>query len=433
MFLPSLTDTLIHILWCVRCVSQMLHPQGESAMTSPTPILPRTISHTVPRTVASLAAFTVGIAPAARSETIALDFSVPHAKTVSPPPTLPQPPRPKKVPVALRFDIPKASPTEKMAIAEVTIEDVAIEPLPAVVPPPATTPLPVPKPPIAQTAKPLPPPPPEAPKPKPQPPPQVAQIPEAWWQQGSESPLAIALGAAEGTRRYDGSRTPIYYWHTDPGNYADNFGTFSYQHLQPVEKAPVVAAKTADRKRQISANLGLAEIADRRQLARIQKYYEQMRQQAFEKGMNLNQQELIAGLDLANQAPLAALNSMGYLDRLIQMRQLLDDRDEQILEARIWAYWHPKRNTWDAPGLGNTYDRIRHDQKRRLGEIEKALAVVLPEENRPGKDRVANRKDSPKPNAAIAATSEFVDRPQYRAVTPEEAAKRPFPCMLCGF
>ncbi len=397
----------------------------------PPPI--QTCDRTLAQTLASLAALTLGIAPAARGETIALDFSVPQTKTAASPPTLPQLSYPKqKVPVVLSFDIPEVSVSSVSSAPKVAIEEPPT--MPATIVPTTPTPLPVPpaQPPVAHTTKPLPPPPPVAHTTKPLPPPQVAQIPEEWWQQGSGSPLAIALGAAEGTRRYDGSKTPIYYWHTDPGNNADNFGTFSYQHLQPAEKAPVIAAKTAEKKRQISANLGLAEIADRRQLARIKKYYEQLRQQAFEKGMNLNQKELIAGLDLANQAPLAALNPMGYLDRLIQMRKLIDDFDEQILEARIWAYWHPRRNTWDAPGLGNTYDRIRHDQKRRLGEIEKALAIG---QVKPQPDRVATPpKFSQKPNEeAIATVSQPFDRPPYLAITSEEAAKRPFPCMLCGF
>ncbi|MDY6936284.1 MAG: hypothetical protein SWY16_01350 [Cyanobacteriota bacterium] len=411
----------------------------------------RLLTQILTQTLPSIAAFSLSVAPAVRSETIALDFSVPNTKTAASPPALPQAPPPKKkAPVALSFDVPQVrripdiaadvapgmaldiTPKAAPNITSDVMPDIAPEaalgePVPA---PKAPVPVPAKEAPIAQTPKPLPPPPPTV---KPQIPkqPQVAQIPQDWWH--TESPLAIALGAAEGTRRYDGSKTPIYYWHTDPGNYADNFGTFSYQHLQPAEKAPVVAAKTAAAKRQISANLGLAQIADRRQLARIQKYYEQLRQQAFEKGIDLNQKELIAGLDLANQAPLAALNPMGYLDRLKQMRQLIDDLDEQILEARIWSYWHPQRNTWDAPGLGNTYDRIRHDQKRRLGEIEQALAAqeVEPQTDPPQSDRVAI--DSTPPSQTAVETLQLADRPKYLAVTSEEAAKRPFPCMVCGF
>ncbi len=68
---------------------------------------------------------------------------------------------------------------------------------------------------------------------------QVRTIPDRWWEQGSDSPLVIAIGAAEGTRRGDGSKKLAYYWHRDPGNGADNFGTFSYQHLHAKETKPV--------------------------------------------------------------------------------------------------------------------------------------------------------------------------------------------------
>ena len=39
-------------------------------------------------------------------------------------------------------------------------------------------------------------------------PPPIAAVPEEWWPQGSDSPIAVALGAAEGTRRPDGGRAP---------------------------------------------------------------------------------------------------------------------------------------------------------------------------------------------------------------------------------
>ncbi len=207
----------------------------------------------------------------------------------------------------------------------------------------------------------------------------VASLPAEWWSKGSDSPLAVAIGAAEGTRQPDGSKNPAYYWHVDPGNGADNFGTFSYQHLPPQAKAEVQAARNTAEKRQIAAQQKLPELADQRQLEKLRRFYEQLRQQAIAKGITLSHEELINGLDLANQSEAAALSSWGFIDRLAQMRQLITDPEEQLKEARTWSYWCPEKNRWDAPGLGNNYDDIRQDQERRQSEIRRALSRQTPE------------------------------------------------------
>jgi hypothetical protein len=207
----------------------------------------------------------------------------------------------------------------------------------------------------------------------------VAQLPEQWWSKGSDSPIAIAIGAAEGTRMTDGSKTPAYYWHTDPGNGADNFGTFSYQHLQPQQKQNVTKESSSNAKRSVAAEAGLPELADELQLQKLKLFHDQLRQQAQSKGISLSELELMNGLDLANQSEAAALSQEGYIDRLAQMRDLVPhDPEEQILEARSWSYWHPERQDWDAPGLGNTYENIRQDQARRMQAIEKALQLQHP-------------------------------------------------------
>lgn len=203
--------------------------------------------------------------------------------------------------------------------------------------------------------------------------PQVAQIPDEWWEKGSDSPLAIAIGAAEGTRQPDGTKNSAYYWHSDPGNGQNNFGTFSYQHLSERDTDAVSQAGTVAEKQVISAKNNLPEKADRYQLQRLKAYHEQLRSQAIAKNLELNQIELINGLDLANQSPAAGLYAGGYIDRLAQMKQLVNDPEEQIKEARVWSYWDMDRNRWDAPGLGNHYDSIRYDQERRYQQIKRAL------------------------------------------------------------
>lgn len=206
-------------------------------------------------------------------------------------------------------------------------------------------------------------------------------IPQTWWEKASDSPIAIAIGAAEGTRQPDGSKNPAYYWHIDPGNGADNFGTFSYQHLSESETYAVASVSSSDLKRQIAADKGLPEKADNLQLKRLKGFHNELLAQAKEKGLELNQTELVNGLDLANQSPAAGLYAGGYVDRLAQMRQLVNDPDEQVLEARIWSYWDMQRNAWDAPGLGNTYESIRQDQQRRMDQVNLALELqVQPEQ-----------------------------------------------------
>jgi hypothetical protein len=361
--------------------------------------------------IASISGLILGLP--VQAETIALNFNIPIAQRSAQANIDPPIERASPTPIALNFDppTPETSPTASPPSSPSSPPPIAAR-SPAQPSIAALPPLPIPaQPPTARARpKPLPPPPPIA-QLNATPPPEisaerspdrtVASIPENWWKQGSDSPLAIALGAAEGTRRSDGGKNPAYYWHTDPGNGADNFGTFSYQLLLPAEKAPVVAARTTEEKRRVSADLGLPDLSDRRQLIRLKKFHDRLQQQASEKGIGLNQAELIGGLDLANQAPLAALNSMGYIDRLIEMKKLVRNPDEQILEARVWAYWHPQRQKWDAPGLGNTYASIRHDQKRRQAAIVQAMAVQnppnLPIETPPSSiaDSVPKRPDLP--------------------------------------
>jgi len=203
---------------------------------------------------------------------------------------------------------------------------------------------------------------------------QNAEFPADWWRMGSDSPIAIAIGMAEGTRTVDGGKTAAYYWHEDPGNGANNFGTFSYQHLAPHQTQEVDRQASGTAKREVAKEQGLPELSDRLQLERLQKFHAQLQQQARAKGIQLTTLEALNGLDLANQSEAAALSAWGYIDRLAQMRSLLPgEAEEQIREARAWSYWSPSRNTWDAPGLGNHYSYIRKDQDRRFAAIQKAL------------------------------------------------------------
>ena len=203
-------------------------------------------------------------------------------------------------------------------------------------------------------------------------------IPAQWWEQGSDSPIAVAIGNAEGTRQPDGAKNSAYYWHQDPGNGADNFGTFSYQHF-PFERTHAVRAEASvTGKREVAAAQSLPEIADQEQMQRLRVFYRQLQRQAQEHGLVLTPLEILNGLDLINQSEAAGLSEGGYIDRLVKMRSLEEDVEEQIKEARSWSYWHPERQAWDAPGLGNGYQNVRRDQNRRFEAVKRAMEEYIP-------------------------------------------------------
>ncbi len=48
---------------------------------------------------------------------------------------------------------------------------------------------------------------------------------------------------------------------------------------------------------------------------------------------------------------------------------------DAVLWARTRAFINPVTQRWDAPGLGNTAERIEHDQARRMAAIARAIAA----------------------------------------------------------
>ncbi len=178
----------------------------------------------------------------------------------------------------------------------------------------------------------------------------VAVAPDELFEGGSDSLVAKAVGSAEGTRTPDGSRTWAYYGHVDPGNGRWNMGSFSYQH----------GATSPDD-------------ADRRQLNRLRGQYDVIQQTAVSAGLRLGLEEQLNGIDLANQAPLAALDRGGYIDRLRQAYAQGLQGSEAVLQARTYSYLNPRTNQWDAPGLGNNVYSITQDQARRQNAIYQVI------------------------------------------------------------
>jgi hypothetical protein len=166
----------------------------------------------------------------------------------------------------------------------------------------------------------------------------------------SDSLVAVAVGSAEGTRSPDGGRNKAFYGHTDPGNGVWNLGTFSYQH----------GAASADE-------------ADAKQLDRLMQQAQIIQDKAAQKGMRLTLAEALNGIDLANQAPKAVLDSVGYVEWLSEAYARGMKGSDAILWARVQSFFDPKQQRWNAPGLGNTADSIAHDQQRRMEAIARAI------------------------------------------------------------
>ncbi|HEY9640363.1 MAG TPA: hypothetical protein V6C57_07760 [Coleofasciculaceae cyanobacterium] len=168
----------------------------------------------------------------------------------------------------------------------------------------------------------------------------------------SESLVARAVGSAEGTRTPTGDRNPAYYGHVDPGNKAWNLGSFSYQH----------AAASP-------------EEADAKQLSRLQDQAAVMQAKAQAQGLTLTTEEVLNGIDLANQAPKAVLDQDGYIEWLSKAHEQGLSGSDAVLWARTQSFLDPNTQQWNAPGLGNTQDSIAHDQQRRMQAIDRALAA----------------------------------------------------------
>lgn len=196
---------------------------------------------------------------------------------------------------------------------------------------------------------------------------------------GSDSLVAKAVGSAEGTRTPAGDRTASYYGHTDPGNGVWNLGSFSYQH---------------------EANS--PQEADEKQLQRLKQQALTLQAQAEARGMQLTLEEKMNALDLANQAPLAALERGGYLDWLEQAHQMGLQGADAILWARVRSFLDPDTNRWNAPGLGNTLESISRDQERRMQEVAKAIAAAQ-------RTQVATSLEQ-LPGRQLAARQEIVTR-----------------------
>lgn len=215
---------------------------------------------------------------------------------------------------------------------------------------------------------------------EPTPAPTVTDRDDALFVGGSDSLVARTVGHAEGTRTADGSKTRAYYGHSDPGNGVWNLGSFSYQH----------AASSP-------------EDADNKQLQRLKRQRAALREKAAAARLQWSLTEELNAIDLANQAPLAALDNPGYVEWLAKAHERGLTGDSAVLWARTQSYWNPRRQRWEAPGLGNTEEGISHDQQRRLTAIARALDVYEQQAQVHAKDAEPSVKVADKPPQESAA------------------------------
>ena len=156
----------------------------------------------------------------------------------------------------------------------------------------------------------------------------------------SDLELVCTIGAAEGTRDSNCHPNQNYLSHTDPGNGANNIGTFSYQH----------GARSP-------------EEADRKQLKRLRMAETDLQAAAIAKfGRPLSKVALAAALDLWNQSPKAAADFVQHLPTA-------NPTEKQIVDARSRSYVNSSTGQLDAPGLGNNHEQVEADQARRTGEV----------------------------------------------------------------
>ncbi len=159
-----------------------------------------------------------------------------------------------------------------------------------------------------------------------------------------DSELSVAIGMAEGTRTADGGKTPAYAGHQDPGNKANNKGTFSYQGE--------------------SKN---AREADQKQLESMRKFRPQYEEACRKAGIDPGNKLVAAAcFDLYNQAPEAATGKGGLLEQLPALAKK-GLTEESLAKARKEAFFDPATGKYDT--TFGSIKELGQDQARRMSVL----------------------------------------------------------------
>jgi peptidoglycan hydrolase-like protein with peptidoglycan-binding domain len=181
----------------------------------------------------------------------------------------------------------------------------------------------------------------------------------------AKSPIYLAIGLAEGTISADGKPTWAWFQHGDPGNGKLNKGFGSYQVYQDPRGASLTP-----------------EQADRIQADRLALVWPLVDRSLTEQGITSGSfRDLVAAnaLDSWNQAPATFLGTFGLLneDRLAELKAAFDSGKNQLDAIVKWRTngYREDNGQLNAPGLGNSVQRVEADQRRRAEAVAQGLAI----------------------------------------------------------
>ena len=158
----------------------------------------------------------------------------------------------------------------------------------------------------------------------------------------------VMIGVAEGTRTAGGGYTKAYYGHRDPGDGNYNRGTVSggrNNNLSPKQVDQKWMRILTSRSQQATPVLRAAGL------------------QPGTAGWN---RVMFNVLDLSVQAPAAVGSFLSKLGQVRRQRFTV----EAIAKARADSFFSPNSGRLDAPGFGNSYQRLFKDQRSRAGVFD---------------------------------------------------------------
>jgi hypothetical protein len=166
---------------------------------------------------------------------------------------------------------------------------------------------------------------------------------------GVDSPVAICVGTSEGTRTPDGRKTAAWAGHVDPGNGAQNQGSFSYQHS-------AASPKDAD----------LQQIKKLRDIL-LPKF---LRILPRLKTRTTNEIKILflCVSDCFTQSEAACTAKGGFLDQ-ISANGNYPPTIDLVTDWRVQSYYDPTTGELDAPGFSNSVERLYRDQHRRTEAV----------------------------------------------------------------
>ncbi len=181
----------------------------------------------------------------------------------------------------------------------------------------------------------------------------------------SQTPIYQAIGLAEGTIGRNGQPTEAWSGHGDPGNGKLNKGFGSYQVYQDPRGASLTPQQ-----------------ADRIQANRLAEQWPKIDQALSKAGFAPGPaRDLVAAnaLDAWNQAPATHGGTYGLLnpDRLAELKRGLDSGKSPVDAVTQWRAngYRADSGTLDAPGLGNSWNRVVADQQRRAEAVAEGLQL----------------------------------------------------------